>query len=135
MNFEINLILLIKPFFYMTKNSRQNFKYLEYKKSFQSEMKSIFHHFQRDFSYQKLSQTWECAFKIVTLDINSKFTGVILNSFIFVMDIFCTNQEKEIGIIDIRREVSFFFLHFGFVNEIWWVSSWYNELKPDLVLF
>ena len=123
MNFEINLILLIKPFFYITKNSRRNFKYVEYKKSFQSEMKSIFHHFQRDFSYQKLSQTWEYAFKIVTIDINSKFTGVILNSFIFVMDIFCTNQEKEIGITDIRREVRFFFLHFGFVNEIWWVSS------------
>ena len=28
-NFEINLISLIKPFFYMTKKSRQKFKYLE----------------------------------------------------------------------------------------------------------
>ena len=32
--FEINLICLIKPFFYMTKNSRQKFKYLENEKSF-----------------------------------------------------------------------------------------------------
>ena len=28
-NFEINLIFLIKPFFYMTKKSRQKFRYLE----------------------------------------------------------------------------------------------------------
>ena len=33
-NFEINLIFLTKPFFYMTKKSRQRFKYLENKKSF-----------------------------------------------------------------------------------------------------
>ena len=33
-DFEINLIFLIKPFFYMTEKSRQNFKYLEKKKRF-----------------------------------------------------------------------------------------------------
>ena len=33
-NFEINLIFLIKPFFHMTKQSRQPFKYLENEKSF-----------------------------------------------------------------------------------------------------
>ena len=33
-NFEINLVLLIKPFFYMTKRSGQKFKYLENEKSF-----------------------------------------------------------------------------------------------------
>ena len=32
-NFETNLIYLIKPFFYMTKNSRQKFKYLENEKN------------------------------------------------------------------------------------------------------
>ena len=32
--FEINLIFLIKPFFYLTKNSRQKFKYLEKKRAF-----------------------------------------------------------------------------------------------------
>ena len=32
--FEINLIFLIKPFLYMTKKSRQKFKYHENKKSF-----------------------------------------------------------------------------------------------------
>ena len=33
-NFEINLIFLIKPFLLMTKKSRQKFKYIENKKSF-----------------------------------------------------------------------------------------------------
>ena len=33
-NFEITLIFLIKLFFYMTKKSRQKYKYLENKKSF-----------------------------------------------------------------------------------------------------
>ena len=44
-NFEINLIFLIKPFFYMNKNSRQKFKYIESEKSFQGEIKSIFNQF------------------------------------------------------------------------------------------
>ena len=34
MNFEINHISLIKPFFYWTKKSKQKFKYLENKTSF-----------------------------------------------------------------------------------------------------
>ena len=42
--FEINPVFLIKPFFYMTKKSKQTFKYLEDEKSFYSEIKSIFHH-------------------------------------------------------------------------------------------
>ena len=33
-NFEINLVFLIKPFFYMTKKLKQKFKYLENEKSF-----------------------------------------------------------------------------------------------------
>ena len=61
-NFEINLIFLITPFFYMTKKWRQNFKYLEKEKSFQGEIKSIFHYFYRAFGGQRLTQTWECAF-------------------------------------------------------------------------
>ena len=32
--FEINLVFLIDLFFYMTKKSRQNFKYLENERSF-----------------------------------------------------------------------------------------------------
>ena len=43
--FEINLIFLIRPFWYMTKKSRQKLKYLENKRSFWGEIKSIFHHF------------------------------------------------------------------------------------------
>ena len=61
-NFVINLIFLIKPFCYMTKKSRQKFKYLENKKSFWGEIKSIFHYFQRAFNCQKWSQTWESVF-------------------------------------------------------------------------
>ena len=34
MDIEINLIFLIKPFFYMPKKSRQKFKYFENEKSF-----------------------------------------------------------------------------------------------------
>ena len=45
MNFEINLIILIKPFFHMTKRSKQKFKYIENEKRLQGEIKSIFHLF------------------------------------------------------------------------------------------
>ena len=45
-NFESNLVFLIKSFLYMTEKSKQKFKYLENKKSFQDEIKSIFHHFK-----------------------------------------------------------------------------------------
>ena len=48
----------------MTKKSRQKFKDLENEKSFYSEIKGIFHLFERAFRCQKLSQTLECIFKI-----------------------------------------------------------------------
>ena len=79
---SLNLILLIKPFCYMTIKSRQKLKYLENKKSFLVEIKSIFHHF---FSSQKLSQTWEFAFKVfyrcltVNLNLNWYFLRDIIN--------------------------------------------------------
>ena len=66
----------------MTIKSRQKLKYLENKKSFLLELKSIFHHF---FSSQKLSQTWECAFKVfyrcltVNLNLNWYFLRDIIN--------------------------------------------------------
>ena len=41
-NFEINLIFLIKLFFYMNKKSRQKRKYLENEKSFYDEIKAFF---------------------------------------------------------------------------------------------
>ena len=44
-NFEINLIFLIKPFFYMTKKSRQKLKHVENETSSQGEITSVFHHF------------------------------------------------------------------------------------------
>ena len=52
----------MKPFSYMTKKLKRKFKYLENEKSFQREVKSIFWHFQRAFSCQKLYQILECVF-------------------------------------------------------------------------
>ena len=47
-NFEINLICLIKPFFYKTKKLRQKCKLkLKNENSFQGEIKSISHHIYR----------------------------------------------------------------------------------------
>ena len=63
-HFETNLIFLTKPFFYMTKKSRQKFKYPENEKSFSGEIKSICHDFERAFSCQKLCKTWECTFNV-----------------------------------------------------------------------
>ena len=51
-NFEINLIFLIKLFFYLTKMSRQKFKYLEIEKSFLNEM--IFLSFSKGFQLPKI---------------------------------------------------------------------------------
>ena len=44
-SFKINLIFLIELFFYITKKSRQKFKYLENEKNFEGEIKSIFYQF------------------------------------------------------------------------------------------
>ena len=60
---KLALFFLIKPFRCMIKKSRQKLRYLENKKSFWGERKSIFHHFWRVFNCQKLSQTWECDFE------------------------------------------------------------------------
>ena len=62
-NSEIKLVFLVKLFCYMTRKSRQKFKYIENEKSFWGGIKSIFRHFEKALSCQKLSQTWECALK------------------------------------------------------------------------
>ena len=49
-NFEITLI-------------NQTVQYLQNKQRFQGKIKSIFHHFLRAFTCQKLSQTWKCVFE------------------------------------------------------------------------
>ena len=56
---------------------------------------------------------------------NPKFTEVILNSFIIIMNIFYTNParkfgitERKFGMIDITHGVDLCILHFGFVNKI-----------------
>ena len=54
MDFEINLIFLIKPFCYMTKKSRQKFKYLENEKSFLRWNKKHFSSFLKGFQMTKI---------------------------------------------------------------------------------
>ena len=70
--FQINLIFLIKLFWYMTKNSRQKLKYLENKKRFWVEIKRVFHHFKRTFNCQKLPQSWEWVIKKKQREIQNK---------------------------------------------------------------
>ena len=54
MNFEINLIFLIKPFINITEHSRQKFKCLVNQKSFQGEKKKDFSSFLKGFQLSKL---------------------------------------------------------------------------------
>ena len=49
-NFEINLIFLIKPLFLYDQKSTQKFKNLENEKSFYNKINSIFHHFSKVFT-------------------------------------------------------------------------------------
>ena len=42
--------------------------------------------------------------KVVTFNMNPKFTEVTLNSFTFVMDVFCTSPARKFGIIDLTHE-------------------------------
>ena len=51
--FETNVIFLIKLFFYMTKNSKEKFKYLENGKSFEGELKKHFSVFLKCFQSPK----------------------------------------------------------------------------------
>ena len=52
-NFEINLILLIKPLFHVIKKSRQRFEYLENEKNFSVEIKKYFSSFLKSFLWNK----------------------------------------------------------------------------------
>ena len=53
MNFAVNFIFLIKPFFLNDKKPWQKLKYIENKKSFYDEIKSIFHYFLKGFQSSK----------------------------------------------------------------------------------
>ena len=46
--------------------------------------------------------------KVATFNVNSKFTEVTLNSFIFVVDIFCTYPARKFEMIDIIHAGSYF---------------------------
>ena len=78
-NFEINVICLIKPFFGMTKKSEQNFKYLENQKCFCGKIKSIFLSFLKNFQSPKIA--WYCTFKMWTWNFQtSKVLSVLLKN-------------------------------------------------------
>ena len=81
--FEINVIFLIKPLFYIIKKLRKQFKYLENKRSFSGEIKCIFHHFYRGFSLQRLSQTWECVGVVCKLKVNEGVNKLVRRKNIF----------------------------------------------------
>ena len=60
--------------------------------------------------------------KAARFNTNPKFKEVTLNSFIFVIDIFCTNPARKFAFTDITYEAcSFCLLHF--VNTISQVAS------------
>ena len=61
-NFEINLIFLIKALLYMTKMSRQKLKYLEKEKSFSGEIKKHFSFILKGYQLPKIVSDCECAF-------------------------------------------------------------------------
>ena len=46
--------------------------------------------------------------KVVTFNVNSKFTEVTLNSFIFVVDIFCKYLARKFEMIDVIHAGSYF---------------------------
>ena len=58
-NFETNLIFLIKPFFFMTKKSRQKFKYLR-KKAILRWNKKHFSLFLKGFQLPKIVSDFKC---------------------------------------------------------------------------
>ena len=62
-NFENNISLLNKLFFFMTKKSWQKFYYLKNEKIFEGKIKNIFIIFKRVFICEKLPQTWELTFR------------------------------------------------------------------------
>ena len=55
MNFEVNLIFLIRSFFLHDQNVATKTKYIEKEKSFPDEIKTIFHHFKR-FSIKQMTK-------------------------------------------------------------------------------
>ena len=81
--FEINFILLIKLFYYMTKKSRQKFKYLQKERWKKRGEKKLFHIFKR-FSFAKNSPRPESApFRISFKESCCNETNFFLFSFLF----------------------------------------------------
>ena len=76
MGFEININFLIRPFFYITKKSGQQFKYLKSGKSFSHEVKSIF---QKGPSLKQIKTTFLVG-ESLTLKLLSKYNCIKFKS-------------------------------------------------------
>ena len=69
-NFETNLIFVIKAFFYMAQKSRQ--KSWDRKELLMWRSKRYFPLFLRGFQFPSFSQTWECVFKSNIIQVKSR---------------------------------------------------------------
>ena len=60
--------------------------------------------------YNEFKKTADTSFKVVRFNLTPKIAEVTLNSFIFVLDIFCTNVARKCGMINITHDVTFYLL-------------------------
>ena len=103
-NFEINIIFLIKPFSCMTKRSRQKFQCLQNKNNFQSEIKRFFFPFSKGSTCRKFSQTRQCNFKTKNSQQTVQLTPIFKKSWITYL--FCFNLV-HVGTIRTYQSRSF----------------------------
>ena len=130
---KLTLSFLSSSFATWPKSQDKNFKYLENKKSFWGEIKSIFHNFQRAFSCQKLSQTWKYTFKalpsstcsLLNFEVSSRiWLSLKIKSFLFRITIvlplsaFCMTK----ALFSIKFFNGFIFLSGRFLSEI--LKTW-----------
>ena len=118
----------------MTKNSRQKTKYLEEEKSFQSEIKSIFHHFKRDFICQKLSQTLECTFNIIK---ELSFYHFVPSLFMIVLffSLYAVSGWRDFGQQNNEQDHLYFFVFNFPLTERLYPGNYYWEFVWTCFLF
>ena len=97
-NFEISLIFLIKPFFYMTKYSRQNLNILKTKKAFQ--VKKAFFIIFKGKSFAK-NYLRPYSAPLICFSLDEKRCNFYVNCFIIIS--FC--NLSDLPIAKINREV------------------------------
>ena len=121
----------------MTK--KQEVKYLENEKSFWAKIISIFHRFYRAFTSQKLSQTWECAFK-KTHDWKQTVviqTLVIPEFLVWATYVYTVRRLKPMTLVfRVQSEhwVNFLMPYYCgvFIVTSEWLSNWYHDEVNNL---